>query len=352
LITTALTGLVCGTLASIVTMTNWRVAPTAWALITFTWWLHVKAKRSDFPLGTIFATASIGVSLFIACLMLYHVSDFNIPVYYQYFFGFYSKAAGWSVDADYRGSLIYFLPSLFDPIGQGTVLLGQGTSLKGGPLLLAVVVYSLLHGMSDSTNKAWLVLSGVSLSFCALAYYLNYWGGGSWYFLPFVIVLWTFFTSNSHKLPRSRLNLLGIVLLGLLCINFQTAVWPSISRVMNTRKAQTFMAGVRALEEKGSILSEDMFFFRKRYGGELIDMGDTVSFFAKSDYFSEQFKETFRRHLDQVKRHPPDYIITGFTESPELRKSIEEGYLLIAEGPSNLTASYSKSTKLYRRKSL
>jgi hypothetical protein len=343
--TAALTGLVCGTLASMVTMTNWRVAPTAWALIAFTWWLLVKAKRSDFPLGTIFATAYIVVSLFITCLMLYHVSGFNVPVYYQYFFGFYSKAAGWSTDAGYNYSLISFILPLFDPMGHGY-------SFKGGPLLLAIGVYALLPEKTDSNNIAWLVLSCVSFLFCTLAYYLNYWGGGSWYFLPFVIVLWAFLTTNSHKLPRSSLNLLGIVLLGLLCINFQTAVWPSISRVTNIRRAQTFMAGVRALEEKGSILSEDTFFFRSRYRGESIDMGDTVSVFAKSDYFSSEFKETVRRHFDQVKRHPPDYIITGFTESPELRKLIEDGYLLITEGPTNLTASHSQSTKLYRRKSL
>jgi hypothetical protein len=349
--TAALAGFVCGALATAVMFTNWKVAPIAVAVLIFSWWLVVKAKRNALQLGSIYLIACAIVSLALSGLMLYHVSDFNFAVYYDHFFGFFSKTAGWSVDADYRGSLIYFLPSLFDPIGQGTTLMGRGTTLKGGPLLLALVVYTLLPGKSDSTNKAWLFLSGVSLAFCALAYYLNYWGGGSWYFLPFLIILWVFFVVNSPRVSQLRLSLLGIVLLALLGINFQTAVLPTIRRVSTIRAAQAFMAEVRSLQEKGSILSEDTFFFRKRYAGELIDMGDTVSFFAKSAYFSPAFKQTVKRHFAQVSSHPPDYIITGFTESPELRKLIKEKYLLVAQGPHNLTASYSKSSELFRRRS-
>jgi hypothetical protein len=169
--------------------------------------------------------------------------------------------------------------------------------------------------------------------------------------LPFLIILWFFLCLNNLRLGELRLNVLGIVLLGLLCINFQSAVLPSIRRVSTIRAAQTFMAGVRSLQERASVLSEDSFFFRTHYQGELIDMGDTVSVLAKSDYFSAEFKQTVKRHFDQLRSHPPDYIITGFTESPELRKLIEEKYLLVAQGPHNLTASYSKSSELFKRKS-
>jgi hypothetical protein len=138
-------------------------------------------------------------------------------------------------------------------------------------------------------------------------------------------------------------------LLALLCVNYDTTVAPSIRRVANVKSARTFMATVRSFQETNTILSEDTFFFRTRYGGELIDMGDTVSVFAKSDYFSRDFKDTVKRHFDQVRSQPPDYIITGFTESPELRKLIQEKYMLIGEGPNNLTASYSKSSELFGR---
>jgi len=67
-------------------------------------------------------------------------------------------------------------------------------------------------------------------------------------------------------------------------------------------------------------------------------MRDTVSVFAKSGYFNGDFKHTVKRHLDRVRSNPPDYIITGFTESPELRELIQEKYILLGNGPANLTA--------------
>jgi hypothetical protein len=112
------------------------------------------------------------------------------------------------------------------------------------------------------------------------------------------------------------------------------------------------MSRVRTLQEKNSVLSEDTFFFRKRYGGELIDMGDTVSVFAKSAYFGDDFKRTVKRHFDQLRTHPPDYIVTGFTESPELRTFIKEKYALVADGPANLTANGGGESKLFVRKDL
>ena len=112
------------------------------------------------------------------------------------------------------------------------------------------------------------------------------------------------------------------------------------------------MARVRSLEENSSVLSEDAFFFRTRYRGELIDMGDTVSVFAKSAYFGEDFKRTVRRHFDRVRSNPPDYIVAGFTESPELRAFIKQNYTLIATGPANLTANGGGETKLFVKKGL
>jgi len=340
---TALHGFLSGLLGTLVILTNWRTGPTAVAILLFTFWkLRTDRQASRELMGVYVASCAIA-SVITSGLMLYHVSNLNLAVYYQYFFGFYSNAAGWSIDASYNGSVITFLLSLFNPIAAAS---------KGGPLLLALAVYAVVPGKGESANKGWLLLGSFSFLFCAIAYYMNYWGGGQWYFIPFLIILWFFFCTNFSRITLSKLTLLGLCALVLLCLNVQTVIFPTLQRVITMERARQFMTLVRGLQNTNSVLSEDTFLFRTSYQGELIDMGDTVSVFAKSAYFGGDFKQTVKRHFDQVRSNPPDYIITGFTESPELRTLIEEKYILIAEGPNNLTANYSNSSKLFMRKDL
>jgi hypothetical protein len=81
-------------------------------------------------------------------------------------------------------------------------------------------------------------------------------------------------------------------------------------------------------------------------------MGDTVSAFRKTGYYGDEFNKTVDRHFERTRSNPPDFILTGFTESPELRSMIRQDYLLIAEGPRNLTANGGSSSKLFKRKTL
>ena len=69
-----------------------------------------------------------------------------------------------------------------------------------------------------------------------------------------------------------------------------------------------------------SVLSEDAFLFRTSYRGELIDMGDQISLVTKGNYYGEEFNKTAKRHFDQAQTRPPDYIVSGFTESAESKK--------------------------------
>jgi hypothetical protein len=343
---TALHGVSLGLLATLVILTNWRTGPTAVAILLFSFWQSRNDQQASRRLVGIYMGSCAVAAVLTAAVMVYHVSKLNLSVYYQYFFGFYSDAAGWSTGESYNGPVTTFVLSLFNPTAG---------SLKGGPLLLALLVCALVlwkRALLDSANMAWLFLATFSFFFCALAYYLNYWGGGSYYFIPFLIVLWFFFGSNYSEVSQAKLNLLGIFVLVLLCVNFRTVVCPTVRRVSTMKEAQALMARVRSLQEKNSILSEDTFFFRTRYAGELIDMGDTVSVFARSAYFGQDFKQTVKRHFDQVRRNPPDYIITGFTESPELKALIQEKYTLIVEGPGNFTANGGGESKLYMRKDL
>jgi hypothetical protein len=96
-----------------------------------------------------------------------------------------------------------------------------------------------------------------------------------------------------------------------------------------------------------------MFFFRTSYQGELIDMGDMISRIrSRSDYYGDGFNQTVDRHFEQIKKDPPDYIVTGFAASPELRRLVEQNYLWVASGPANFTANGFGESQLLRRKDL
>lgn len=146
--------------------------------------------------------------------------------------------------------------------------------------------------------------------------------------------------------------MLGICVLVLICVNVRTVVFPTLKRAIGMEQAYDFMTLVRSLQNTNTVLSEDTFFFRTSYKGELIDMGDNVSRAAKSGYFGEEFNKTVKHHFERTRSQPPDYIVTGFAESPELRTLIQGNYILIAKGPDNLTANGHYASKLFKRKEL
>jgi hypothetical protein len=201
-------------------------------------------------------------------------------------------------------------------------------------------------------NKAWFALGSFIFVVCAIAFYLNYYGGGQWYFIPFLIVLWLFLCTNYAAMPTSRLALLGVTVLVFLSLNFSTVIAPSVWRVSTLGTAQDFMNRLRLLQTTSSILSEDAFFLRTSYQGELIDMGDMVSRVRKKGYYGDEFNNTVDSHFKRMRSQPPDYIVTGFTESPELRAWIQERYVQIAAGPDNLTGNGRAETRLFKRRDL
>ena len=130
-------------------------------------------------------------------------------------------------------------------------------------------------------------------------------------------------------------------------------VLPTVHRVKTWRSATAFAALLRSTRSTNTILSEDTFFFERSYHGELIDMGDTISQVSQTGYYGEEFDRTVKRHFEQTAKHPPDYVVTGFTESPELRKLLTEKYVLVAQGPGNLTANGDGvSSRLFQRRDL
>jgi hypothetical protein len=343
--TGALYGFVWGTLGTLGMLTNWRIMPIVITVLIFTMWISIHVNQATRRHTLIYLLFCLMACVGIWTVLLFYQFDFDLSLYYKHFFGIYSQDSGWGNRPYGHGSLIWFLGSLFKPTAHPE-------SLKGGPLLLVLAVYALIPGKKEIANKAWALLGSFIFIICTAAYYLNYYGGGQWYFIPFLITLWFWYCTNYSRISQARQALLGVVLLGLLGLNFQTVITPSLKRVSTMQQAYNFLEHLRALQETNTILSEDTFFFRTSYQGELIDMGDTVSAVSKSGYYGEEFHKTVNHHFAQTQSHPPDYILTGFTESPELRQLINEKYILIAHGPANYTANGRGESQLFIRKDL
>jgi hypothetical protein len=336
-LSTVIYGFACGVLATIIVLTNWRITPITTAILLFSLLTYRASHQVSGQFVTVYLISYILASISIFSFILYFQFGFDLTLFYKHFFGFYSKDAGWA-SGPYNGSVTSFLWSLFSP--------------QGGPLLPALTAYILIQEKWNPINRSWLLLICFSFISCVAAYYLNYYGGGQWYFIPFLLIVWYALCCNFTHLSKTRLSLLGVIFLILLCINFRAVLVPTLKRAIRMNHAATFMTQIRTLESTNTILSEDTFFFRTSYHNELIDMGDTVSVMTKSEYYGEEFNKTVKRYFKRTINKPPDYIVTGFTESPELKILIEEKYILIAEGPGNLTANYGNNSKLFKRKDL
>ena len=343
--TALLHGLACGTLAIATVLTNWRIGPAVFAVLVYTIFRYRNVAqptpKQTWTFLAWYAIAAIGI----AGILLVSLFDADPSRYYRHFFGFFSNASGWG-HGEYPESLIRFAASLFDP-------LSDRKDPRGGPVLLALAIYGLTSGTRVEGQKQWRLLSGFVFLSCAVAYYLNYDGGGPWYFIPFLIIMWFELGMHYAALTPLRRALLGLCLLTLIGVNAASVVLPTVHRVKTWRSATAFAALLRSTRGTNTILSEDTFFFERSYHGELIDMGDTISQVSQTGYYGEEFDRTVKRHFEQTAKHPPDYVVTGFTESPELRKLLTEKYVLVAQGPGNLTANGDGvSSRLFQRRDL
>jgi hypothetical protein len=342
----AVIGGLWGAFGMSVILTNWRMLPIVSGLFLFTLWMlrfkHLLKLRN---IASYIAGCACSMAVILA-FVLYYSFDFDLPLYYKHFFGTYTAASGHGHRTYAHASPIWFFGSLLNPTANLD-------NLKGGPVLWALALYLLVPGKLSAENRAWLLLGVVVFTACTAAYFFNYYGGGQWYYVPFVVILWFFICANYWSMSTLRQAGVGVLAAVLLCVNAGTVVKPSMQRVASFTGAANFMGEVRSLQAGHSILSEDMFFFRTSYQGELIDMGDMVSRIrSRGNYYGDEFNRTVDRHFQQVKNDPPDYIVTGFTASPELRRLADQNYLWVASGPANFTGNGFGESQLLRRKDL
>jgi hypothetical protein len=336
-------GIISGISGMLVILTHWRIAPCVVAVILFTTWCYWQAYARTLREAAFYLSACIITALGAWLVVFFSMFGGDWSLYHAHTYGLFSKDSGWGVTASGRGSALQFLIGVFNPYADPS-------ALKGGPLLIAIALYLLIPNKSKPLRMAWLLLGGAVFLANAIPYYLNYSGGGAWYFIPFVILLWYYFMLHAAQLSLRKLTLLGGMVVLLMVLNYRSVILPTVHRIATMHQAGQFMGQLRSLQVNHSFLSEDTFLFRTKYQGEVIDSGDEVLAVYKTGYFGPIFERTIKQYLAETQREPPDYIVTGFTQSPELEALIESKYTLVATGPQNFTANAQASLQLFQRK--
>ncbi|WP_404783327.1 hypothetical protein [Altericista sp. CCNU0014] len=336
-------GVLCGTVGMAVILANWRILPCVLAVLIFALWRYWQANR-DLRQGIAFYLLSYGIAaIALWGLLFVYLFEANWVLYYKHIFGFHGPESGWGTSDSGRGSIPSFLISLFNPYADPS-------RLKGGPLLLAALVFGFMPNRIARKDVPWLLLLGTVFAANALPYYLNFNGGGAWYFIPFVILLWFYGLIHAARFGSPRLALLGIGIAAIAIANYRAIGLPTVHRLATMGQASAFQTMVRSLEANHTILSEDTFLFRTAYKGDVFDSGDEVSAVYPTGYYGETFTKTVKQYLARNRTQPPDYILTGFTESSELRDLIAQKYRLMATGPANFTANGGESLRLFEKK--
>jgi hypothetical protein len=336
-------GIVCGISGMMVTLTHWRIAPCVATVVLFTTWCYWQAYAKTLREALIYLGACSLSALGVWLIMFFSMFGGDWSLYYRHTYGLFSKDSGWGVTDSGRGSILRFLLDVFNPYADPS-------ALKGGPLLIAIAIYLLIPNPNKLLRQAWLMLGGTVFLANAIPYYFNYNGGGAWYFIPFVILLWYYFMLHASQLSLRKLTLLGTMIVLLILLNYRAVLLPTVHRIATMGQAGQFMEKLRSLQTKYSLLSEDTFLFRTQYQGDVIDSGDEVLAVYKSGYYGPAFQQTIKRYLSETQRNPPDYIVTGFTQSQELEDLIDAKYTLAATGPQNFTANARESLKLFQRR--
>jgi hypothetical protein len=177
-------------------------------------------------------------------------------------------------------------------------------------------------------------------------YFKNLYGGVVWYYFPFLAILWLFlFRALLQEALRPGTELVMTIAV-LLLLPWQPVEHRRREVASMQAEARSFLRRVDERTKGQPILSEDVHLFRRRYRGEVVDMGDTASAIAESGYYGAAFTATFHGHVDRFRSHPPRFVMAGLlghatsshTVSPELRDLLDTSYTLVVPGPRSFIA--------------
>lgn len=334
-----------GASSALVFFTSWRQAPAILlleALVLFVPLARRSPGRLRF-LATRCGLFTLGFVLVFALVFFFEMHG-DWQTYYQRFFGFFSKQSGWG--ARTGGHFRLFPGEVGAKRELGVVLVGA-LSLFGA--------YRLRRRPAELV--AWAL--GIPLLWFAISYGLhkNLYGGGVWYYFPFLAILWLFLVRALLDGPLGPGLELAVTIGAVLLLPWRQVEQRRHEVASMQADARAFLREVKERTQGQPILSEDVHLFRQRYRGEIVDMGDAVAAIAHQGGYGPVFTETFQRYVEGLQSRPPRFVMAGLlgqstssrTVSPELRELLDTRYTLVLAGPRSFVAWGGGSPALFER---
>ena len=310
---------VTGALGALSLAANWRNFPAVGAvLVAFT-----AESLAAAPTVRRFTTAwrmtgamSLGVLAPFALIIVIQFHG-DLDLYGRHFFGFFSAASGWGST---RAEAFSLVPS---------ALVTSHWLLHAGAL--AALALGLVFP-TDRVPRAlqtwvWLPLLALLWVTCSVAYYLNHGGGGLHYYAAFYVLL-AFHLARAIDWsrvgwPGVRLAIPAALVVGL---PWTTAWQQCATLARSSESAHAFLQVCRETAGGAPIYSEDYQFFKVRYRGERVDMGDEVFSVSRTRYFGPAFTATAERAFAELENNPPPFVLTGGCGSPTLQALLARAY--------------------------
>ncbi len=313
---------VCGVLGAMVFLTNWRLGPAV-GLVGAAFALEYQAAHGRSALRAYFGSMLLGGGGF-SLLLFFALFHGDGVLYYRHFFGFFSTESGWGA---LRGESFELFPrALLAPHG-----LIHGLALAG---LALGPVFPTRQVPRRVQLLGWLPLLGLLWMASCAAYFLNRSGGGIWYFGAFYVLL-AFHLARAIDWARVGSPWLrGLFFAGLfLGLPWQTTWQQARQLTESFAPAYAFLQTTKLLAAGERIHSEDYYFFKDRYEGEAIDVGDEVAKIGATGYMGEPFTGTANRYFAKLRSDPPRFVITGGSISPVLKELLAKAYQPILRVP-------------------
>jgi hypothetical protein len=336
-------------------LTTWRVLPTIGTLVLLTlarqvseanyrFWRTVFGSLGFFALG--FMLVWLGVFVFEL-----H-GDFQL--YFRHFFGFFMAESGWGTIAGARFNL--FPPELVD------AHLGVLT------LTIALAVAALYRLRRERAQLiVWLILLPAGYVTYAYGYWKNQAGGGLHYFSAFFVTVWFLIVhglrGRVHDLatrpwwrPAAQLAVVGAFAF---FFNFHPLVTRGQDMQRLRAESKKFLKDVAARVGQEPVFGENTQLYKRKYMGEVVDIGDGADVFARSKYFGEGFTKVYERYLSDLEAHPPKYLMSALfvawhmsdTTTKRFNELLHARYQLAIAGPATQTITNGMgATYLYERK--
>jgi hypothetical protein len=276
---------------------------------------------------------------------------------------------GWFFHFDLRNYVLRFVKTWDPRIGHGTFPLPKfewfPEALHTLPLLFlslfSLAALGLLWQSLASTKRKLFLLLGYlssvasSYALSAVAYFRNGGGGGIHYFVPTfvgafsVLVIYFVSTDRRRVAYHQRLRAVAVGFALPLSLLDGTLRQANEMRELSPAAAE-FTRTLRKLNAHNEVYSEDLFLFKQKYAGELVDMPDVAEWIYAKKAFGPDFAKTMEAQKARFNRAPPALIFNGFLRSSWMQQKLDLEYARLSSSPKNLQFNCDCTSTSYVRK--